>query len=610
MDVTDDMFAPLQSTHHSVMLDGPVDLAGFRREARRLLSQGVNPQNVSWHFAGEVTPDLFADVQQAPNVEVLAKVSALSATTGAGIGASEAGSHLQVPAGFVELCQSVILHSDPSRFGLLYRLLWRLVSEPGLRHDPLDADRMKAGHLAQAVRRDMHKMKAFVRFRTVQDETFKTQPESGLLHVAWFEPEHHIVEAITPFFVRRFTQMRWAILTPERCVEWAGGSPHTRRSASSLPTEGASSAVGRSGDGLAGVTFRPGVSKAEAPPADAGEQLWLTYYQHIFNPARLKLKAMQKEMPRKYWQNLPEARFISSLSADALRRSATMIDEAPSLPRRRIPLFRAEGAAALRGQASGAVSLTPLRADAAHALDGIPPDSLVALNDAAQRCRRCPIGQHATQAVSGEGPLDAGVMVVGEQPGDQEDLQGRPFVGPAGQLFDRAMADLGQARQSLFITNAVRHFKYEPRGKRRIHKTPSQQEAAACAHWLETEIVLVRPRVALALGATAAASLLGRHVAVMSERGQWFVRPDGLRVLVTLHPAALLRMEPQVRDAAYADWLHDLKLALAVGALDTDPAASEADLQSVATETITPVSTAASVPAANACQNPNALLFE
>ena len=112
------------------------------------------------------------------------------------------------------LVRDVVLHSDPARFGLLYRLLWRLVHEPGLRHDPLDADRVQAQHMAQAVRRDMHKMKAFVRFRTARATTMASAP----LHVAWFEPDHHIVEAVAPFFVRRFTQMRWAILTPERCA--------------------------------------------------------------------------------------------------------------------------------------------------------------------------------------------------------------------------------------------------------------------------------------------------------------------------------------------------------------------------------------------------------
>ena len=512
--LTHDLFGaaaqPCDVKQHSVMLQGPVDLPGFRRAARRLLEQQVAPEFVSWHSSHTRVQDLFAEPETTPHAMPAQLTSHAPAIT--------------VPPEFLPLCQSVILHSDANRFGLLYRLLWRLVHEPGLRHDPLDADRVRAEHLAQAVRRDMHKMKAFVRFTSVQDETFRSNPAGGPLHVAWFEPEHHIVEATAPFFARRFTQMRWAILTPEASIEWDGSK----------------------------IRFGPGASKADAPPPDAGEQLWLTYYHHIFNPARLKLKMMQKEMPRKYWKNLPEAQFISELTAQSSHRQATMIEQAPSTPRRRIPVFR-DGSAAT-GRAQTALALGQVQR-------GEKPLTLQALNDAAQRCRGCPIGQHATQAVCGEGPPHARVMVVGEQPGDQEDLRGRPFVGPAGQLFDQAIAELGWQRNRLFITNAVKHFKYEPRGKRRMHKTPSQMEAAACAHWLESEIDLVKPEAVIALGATAAASLLGRHVAVMSERGQWFTRADGLRVLVTLHPAALLRTPPEFQAQAYSAWLADLRQA-------------------------------------------------
>ena len=186
------------------------------------------------------------------------------------------------------------------------------------------------------------------------------------------------------------------------------------------------------------------------------------------------------------------------------------------------------------------------------------PGTLAALAQATARCRNCAIGQFATQAVHGEGPANARLMLVGEQPGDQEDLRGRPFVGPAGQLLDRALAQLGWQRDMLYLTNAVKHFKYEPRGKRRMHKTASQREAATCAVWLEQEITLVKPQAAIALGATAARSLLGYAVPVNSARGQWLVRPDGLRVLVTLHPAALLRMEPGMLETAFPAWLADL----------------------------------------------------
>jgi len=335
------------------------------------------------------------------------------------------------------------------------------------------------------------------------------------LHVAWFEPEHHIVEATAPFFARRFTAMQWAILTPERSVRWDG----------------------------ARLGFGPGARPDQAPPADAGERLWLTYYESIFNPARLKLDAMQKEMPRRYWKNLPEAQLISPLAAAAAERSMSMIAKGPTDPKRR---------------PATEPNPTPGRAETPG---GDSPRSLPALREALDRCRECPIGEHATQAVPGEGLKHAALMFVGEQPGDQEDLHGRPFVGPAGQLLARALEELKVPRDKVYITNAVKHFKFELRGKRRIHKTPAQQEAAACLHWLESEIELVDPEALVALGATAARQLMGTAVAVTRERGRWLVRSDGRRVLITLHPSALLRMEPDEKAAAYAAWLADLRQA-------------------------------------------------
>ena len=480
----------------SVTLAGAADFEGFRRACRSLWAHQVEPDRVSWHTADDAEADLFE---------------------GAGTGeAAPAGAPtasappVNVPASYMPLAASVVLHADASRFGLLYRLLWRLQVEPGLRNDPLDADWVEAQHMAQAVRRDMHKMKAFVRFRTVADEA-GAEP----LHVAWFEPEHHIVEATAPFFARRFTNMRWAILTPERSVRWNEGE----------------------------LAFGPGGRREDAPPADAGEALWLTYYKNIFNPARLKLKMMQKEMPKRYWHNLPEAQLIDPLTAAASQRSMTMIENEPTVPTRRQPV---------RPQPTPGHEPTP---------GGSAPTSLPALREALERCRECPIGEHATQAVPGEGLKKAPLMFVGEQPGDQEDLQGRPFVGPAGQLFARALAELEIPREKVYITNAVKHFKFELRGKRRIHKTPAQQEAAACQHWLESEIGLVEPQLLVALGATAARQLMGSAVAVTKQRGQFLTRADGRRVLITLHPSALLRMEPEDKAAAYDAWLADLRHA-------------------------------------------------
>ena len=195
----------------------------------------------------------------------------------------------------------------------------------------------------------------------------------------------------------------------------------------------------------------------------------------------------------------------------------------------------------------------------AHAID--PPLRLAALREQAARCRECPLGALATQTVWGEGAERARLMIVGEQPGDREDLVGKPFVGPAGHLLDRAFETLGWDRAALYVTNAVKHFKYELRGKRRMHKTPGQLEILACAHWLQAEIDAVGPAAIVALGGTAARSLLGRPVKVLAERGQWAERPDGVRVLVTLHPSALLRGEPADRAREFERWVADLELA-------------------------------------------------
>jgi len=186
---------------------------------------------------------------------------------------------------------------------------------------------------------------------------------------------------------------------------------------------------------------------------------------------------------------------------------------------------------------------------------------LAQLAEQAAVCQACPLWRGATQTVFGEGPASARLMLVGEQPGDREDLQGHPFVGPAGRLLDEALEQLGWPRNKLYLTNAVKHFKYELRGKRRMHKSPAQREVQACAPWLEQEIAAVDPKAIVALGATAARAVLGHAVPVLANRGQWLAREDGRRVLITLHPSALLRDRGPDRDAAIAAWIEDLRRA-------------------------------------------------
>jgi uracil-DNA glycosylase len=169
-------------------------------------------------------------------------------------------------------------------------------------------------------------------------------------------------------------------------------------------------------------------------------------------------------------------------------------------------------------------------------------NSLSAIKRAAADCKNCPLWKSGTQTVFGEGKLSSTIMIVGEQPGDQEDLSGRPFVGPAGKLLDRALEDAGIARNDIYVTNAVKHFKWEPRGKRRIHKKPSAREIAACRPWLEAELRIIRPKTVVCLGATATVAILGPKVRVLRDRGRSFSSPVAARVFVTIHPSLLLRL--------------------------------------------------------------------
>lgn len=247
-----------------VTLQGQTDFEGFRRAARGLLAQNILPAQVRWQCA------------DAPPESPQAAGTAYSPTL------SDAPA-VHVPPEFFALSQAAVLHRDPQRFNLLYRLLWRLVHEPALRHDPLDADMQRAREMAEEVRQDIQAMKAQLRFRSVQDDTFRARPLAGPLHVAWYQPGHHIVDAVAPFFAKRFSQMRWAILTPESSVESDYLGPQD---------------LDPPGGGLAALRFGPGADPQDAPDLDAGEQQWLTQYEQVFHPARLRRRRMmQKASP-------------------------------------------------------------------------------------------------------------------------------------------------------------------------------------------------------------------------------------------------------------------------------------------------------------------------
>jgi uracil-DNA glycosylase len=470
---------------HLITLDSETDFDGWRKVARALALNNIPPSEVTWTVRGD-EPELFAEI-----LDPLAPEAAPGT--------------FNVPAKFVELAKTAILHRDAERFALLYRLLWRLRSDHDLLEVATDPDVAKVAAMAKAVRRDEHKMHAFVRFREVGRER-----ESH--YVAWFEPEHHIVELAAPFFASRFADMPWSILTPELCAHWDG---HT-------------------------VSFTPGVAKAEAPTEDRLEETWRRYYASIFNPARLKVKAMQTEMPKKYWRNLPEASMIKPLIAGAERATGEMIASAATEPHK--PQKRPEPSM-----------------KRPHA-----PESLAALREEAAECRACPLWRNATQTVFGEGPQHAQIMLVGEQPGDKEDLAGKPFVGPAGQMLDRALEEAGIDRAKTYVTNAVKHFKFVPRGKIRLHQKPNTPEITACRQWYQRELASIKPALVVALGATAAQGVLGKITPINKNRGRLIELENGIKALVTVHPSYLLRVpDEEAKAREYERFVDDLKIAAA-----------------------------------------------
>ena len=326
------------------------DLESWRATARRLLAADVPPEDVTWLAADrhqDVLPldDAPDDLPAAPPRD-------------------------RVPARFVAAARAVVLHRDESKWALLYRLLWRLTREDRHLLDfAADADVRRFDLMEQEVRRDAHKMHAFVRFRRLEDA-------DGERYVAWYRPDHHIVAMTADFFVDRFRSQRWAILTPDRSAHWDG----------------------------AALTFGPGLPRDAAPAEDEMETLWRAYYASVFNPARLNLKAMRAEMPTRHWATLPEAQLLPALVAAAPTRVRGMLDDRAAAPTAR-----------------------PFVPDSAD---------LDVLRRAAATCTGCALHARATQTVFGQGPAQAPLLLVGEQPGDQEDLQGAPFVGPAGDVLD------------------------------------------------------------------------------------------------------------------------------------------------------------------------------
>lgn len=453
-----------------IEFDGSFD--AWRSKARDAFRKRLAPAEVRWCDPWSPQQDLLstvADLSDVPERE------------------------LRVSKALVDAIRLASFHRDPERWAVAYRLLWRVGSgERGLSSDAADPDVARLRRLGKEVRRDAHKMKAFVRFRRVEDE-------GGEHFVAWHRPDHRIVRHTAPFFADRFAPMRWTILTPEESVHWDTRALH----------------------------FGEGVPRSEAPDGDALEDLWRTYYRSIFNPARVMWSAMLAEMPMKHWPTLPETQVIAELVREAPERVAEMI---------------------ARQHRDASAFLPEAR-------------TLEALRDALPTCAACELCARGSGPVRGEGPSGATLMIVGEQPGDEEDRSGRPFVGPAGRVLDDALRGAGVARDAVYVTNAVKAFRFEERGEKRIHKRPGAGHVERCRPWLAREVALVRPSVILCLGSTAGRSVLGKQVGVRDARGRMFETLHGAQATVTWHPAAVLRAEGARRRALAAELARDVQRA-------------------------------------------------
>jgi probable DNA metabolism protein len=462
------------------------DYSQWRDVARPLLSAGISPDEMEWQPGLHFEP-LTGDGPAAP---------------------PPAPDTLRLSRQLIELLRTISCYRHDGRWDLMYRLAWRSLRQPHLLEDAADPDVHRAMQMQSAVNREVHKMHAFVRFREMTDDQGATK------YFAWFEPTHEVLRLGAPFFCKRFPNMDWLIATPDGTALWRNGE----------------------------LQFVETPDKSTLPRADAHEALWRTYYRNVCNVSRINPPAMRREMPQRYWRNLPESVEIQTLLRDGqasfAQRQREIMDQ----------------------------EMTKARA-VQRALADLPDHS-----GGPVACRRCDIWRHATQAVMGEGPTSAEVMLVGEQPGDEEDLRGRPFVGPAGRVLDEVLKQAGLKRDDLYVTNAVKHFKWQPRGKRRLHKRPDTAEIAACSHWLDAEVSQVKPSIIVALGASALRAVAGLNDSIESARRLQLRHASGAQVVCTYHPSAILRADPASAARLRQRLADDLRRAKALADAGERPA--------------------------------------
>lgn len=446
----------------------------WRAQARDVLSRGLTPFEVGWEDGAQYS---FFETKLPQKIE---------------------GQKISVSKEFLSLAKVVSYHRSTKKWDLLYQLLFRMhCGEKNLMKISTDPVMRALQLMQKSVRFDAHKTKAFVRFRKIIQD--------GEEHyIAWHQPDHLIIPFVAPFFSRRFADMSWTIITPDASVSWDGEELH----------------------------YGPGMSRDAAPESDELEDLWRDYYRATFNPARIKLKAMRKEMPKRYWHTMPETEIITELLNEAPERVRQMIALQPKIPQ-------------------SAAEFLPVEKDIEH------------LRIASKACEGCELHKYATQTVFGEGPANARLMLVGEQPGDEEDKTGKPFIGPAGKLLDEALSSAGLKREEVYITNAVKHFRFLYKESQRHHRSPSPYHIKACKPWLDAEIAAIQPKAILCLGNSAARSLISPGFSMKTDRG--ILHGNTPILMATFHPASILRArgseQEEQRNYLFEDILKAIKLS-------------------------------------------------
>ena len=420
----------------------------WRTKARQLLAEKVLPQDIHW------------------------KCDELEFSFGEEFLPKKVTSEFTLPREFVETAMTVSAYRDDSTWDLLYRIAWRILYEDrNLLQIPIDPEVRELVARRQSVGRDIHKMHAFVRFREIKEG-------KDSIFMAWHRPDHRILRLAIPFFKDRFNGMNWVIMTEDESVSWNQSE----------------------------LSFLPGIGKVELPP-DEKEDLWKNYYSSIFNPARVKVNMMKKEMAVRYWETMPETQLITSLLADASNR-VKKFEEAN--PRMRPIQFAS---------------------------------SLSEMKEAMKKCQSCGICARSHGPVPGVGPVDAQLAIIGEQPGDEEDLGQAPFIGPSGRELSRALLEAHIERKDIYLSNAVKGFKWVKGSIEREHRTADSKEISACRPWLQNELSLIKPKILVCLGRVAAQSVVGKLIKLEDVRGRFFSTPLCEKTIVLPHPASILRIK-------------------------------------------------------------------